>query len=113
MSPPGPRLPLLGRDPNAPRDVRLVGRYAIGVDWQDDHASIYPFEFLRAACPCESCAGRLAAPLGDAEIWPVEIRKAGTGLWIRWQDQHETTLGGPELRRLCRCAACTTAGSSR
>ena len=112
MTPPkGPLLSILGRDPNVPRDVRLVGRYAIGVDWQDDHASIYPFEFLRAACPCPGCASRSPGPLADAQTWPVEIRKAGAGLRIRWQDGHETIFGGRELRQLCRCAACTTAGS--
>jgi DUF971 family protein len=108
----GPLLPLVGRDPNTPRDVRLVGRYAIGVEWQDDHSSIYPFEFLRAACPCPACEGRSAAPVGDPQAWPVEIKKAGTGLFIVWQDGHETTLGGRELRQLCRCATCTTAGAT-
>ena len=110
-APKGPLLPLLGRDPSVPHDVRLVGRYAIGVDWQDGHASIYPFEFLRGACPCPGCGERTPAPLGESQIWPTEIRKEGTGLRIRWQDGHETTLGGRDLRRLCRCATCTTAGA--
>lgn len=103
-------LPILGPDPNAPRDVRLVGRYALGIEWQDVHSSIFPFEGLRLACPCPPCrsqAGTAAAP-GDAQRWPVEIQKDATGLRIRWQDEHLTTFGGRELRALCRCAACTS-----
>jgi DUF971 family protein len=100
--------------------VRLVGRYAIGVDWQDNHSSIYPFEFLRSACPCPDCTAASAEkppasgpsrPLDEAQTWPVEIKKAGTGLRIRWQDDHETIFDGRELRQICRCAACTTPAS--
>jgi DUF971 family protein len=104
------RLPLLGPDPNAPRDVHLVGRYAIGVDWQDGHSSIYPFDFLRAGCPCPACrAAGDAAPVTEAGSWPVEIKKEGGGLRIGWQDGHVTMLGGAELRARCRCASCATA----
>ena len=102
-------LPLLGPDPNAPRDVHLVGRYALGVDWQDNHHSIYPFEFLRESCGCPRCAAvpaRVAAPAGAPPAWPTAITREGTGLRIHWQDGHETTFGGRELRRICRCAAC-------
>jgi len=104
-------LPLLGPDPNAPKDVHLVGRYALGVSWQDNHSSIYPFEFLRHACACSICAGAQAAvaprPVAEEAPWPTAIKKEGTGLRIQWQDGHETTFGGRELRQICRCAACT------
>jgi DUF971 family protein len=103
---------MVGPDPYAPRDVHLVGRYALGVDWQNNHSSIYPFDFLRAACPCPGCEeARAAGPSPSPEepqSWPVEVRKEGTGLRIRWQDDHETVFGGHELRDLCRCATCTT-----
>ena len=103
-------LPILGPDPNGLRDVRLVGRYALGVEWRDGHSSIFPFDVLRADCPCPTCRQRTGGgPPGDAEGWPVEITKEGTGLRIRWQDGHDTTFGGAELRALCRCAGCTSA----
>jgi DUF971 family protein len=105
------QLPLFGRDPNAPRDLRLVGRYALGVDWQDTHGSIYPFEQLRLSCPCPACAeprGAAAAPpRGSAATWPTELKREGSGLGIRWQDGHETRLAWRALRQLCRCAQCT------
>jgi DUF971 family protein len=111
---PRPLLPLVGRDPGVPRDVRLVGRYAVGVDWQDGHGSIYPFDLLRHQCPCADCArarddAGTAAPAAPEATWPAEIKRAGPELRIRWQDDHQTTYAGRDLRRLCRCAVCTKA----
>ena len=41
-------LPILGQpNPHEVKDVHLVGRYALGVTWADDHSSIYPFPRLR------------------------------------------------------------------
>lgn len=37
-------------------DISLVGRYAIQIRWSDGHSTgIYPFERLRAECPCGFC----------------------------------------------------------
>lgn len=37
-------------------DVEEVGSYAIRVRWSDGHnAGIYSFDYLRSACPCETC----------------------------------------------------------
>ncbi|MBI2468423.1 MAG: DUF971 domain-containing protein [Candidatus Rokubacteria bacterium] len=111
MADPKPLLPLLGRDPHVPKEVRLVGRYALGVDWQDGHGSIYPFVGLRLACGCPACASAQTAgappPRGVEATWPAEIKREGGGVRIRWQDGHETSFGGRELRQVCRCALCT------
>lgn len=38
--------------------IRLVGAYAVHFAWSDGHSTgIYPWERLRAACPCPMCAG--------------------------------------------------------
>ena len=38
-------LPILGQpNPHEVKDVHLVGRYALGVNWADDHSSIFPFQ---------------------------------------------------------------------
>lgn len=102
------RLPLLGQpDPTAPKDVHLVGRYALGVDWADQHGSIYPFEALRRGCPCGACAalGAVTPPM----LWPAEITRTAEGLRVRWSDGHESLYPYPDLRDLCRCASCTGA----
>ncbi len=37
-------------------EVKPVGRYAINFVWSDGHDSgIYPYSFLREACPCPIC----------------------------------------------------------
>lgn len=100
------KLPLLGQpDPNVPKDVHLVGRYAVGVDWADGHGSIYPFERLRRDCSCGRCAD--LAALAPAMAWPEEITRAAGGLRVRWSDRHESLYPYAELRAQCRCAACT------
>lgn len=39
-------------------EVKPVGRYAINFVWSDSHDSgIYPYTFLREACPCPTCRG--------------------------------------------------------
>ena len=99
-------LPLLGQpDPNTPKDVHLVGRYALGVDWADSHGSIYPFEQLRQGCACGACATleALAPPMA----WPKDISRQPAGLRVTWSDGHESLYPYPDLRALCRCAACT------
>ena len=99
-------LPLLGQpDPNAPKDVHLVGRYAVGVTWSDDHGSIYPFAQLRRDCPCGACAALTAPP--PAAVWPTEIIRTDAGLRVVWADGHQSLYPFPELRGRCRCAGCT------
>ena len=44
--------------PDDVKPVRIhpVGRYAISIEWTDDHKSgIYTFEYLRELCPCSAC----------------------------------------------------------
>lgn len=98
-------LPLLGQpDPHQPREVHLVGRYAVGVTWADAHGSIYPFDRLRLDCPCSRCRGHAA---GVAEAWPTEIARTPEGLRVVWTDGHESLYPYAELRAQCRCASCT------
>jgi len=100
------RLPILGQpSPDVPRDVHLVGRYALGITWADDHGSIYPFEALRRGCGCGGCADRAAVT--PAMTWPQDIRRTDAGLAVTWSDAHASVYPYAELRALCRCAACT------
>ncbi len=99
-------LPLLGQpDPNVPKDVHLVGRYAVGVTWADDHGSIYPFERLRRDCPCGACA--VADALTGPQAWPTEITRTPEGLRVVWTDTHASLYPYAELRARCQCASCT------
>jgi len=99
-------IPLLGQpDPNVPSDVHLVGRYAIGVTWADQHGSIYPFEKLRRDCPCGACGAFEA--LTATAAWPKDIARGADGLHVTWSDGHASVYPFSDLRGLCRCAGCT------
>ncbi|HEU5322087.1 MAG TPA: gamma-butyrobetaine hydroxylase-like domain-containing protein [Methylomirabilota bacterium] len=98
-------LQIIGQpDPTAVKDVHLVGRYALGVTWGDDHGSIYPFEALRRACACGACGAEVPA---GAAAWPQEIKRLPEGVRVTWSDGHTSLYAFPELRAACRCAGCT------
>ncbi len=98
-------LPLFGQpSPHALSEVHLVGRYALGATWADNHGSIYPFDELRRGCPCGGCA---ALPALSVEMtWPREVKRLAEGLRMVWSDDHESHYPYPTLRELCRCAEC-------
>lgn len=106
MTPIKLNLPILGQpNPNEPKDVHLVGRYALGVTWADNHSSIYPFERLRLDDPALKDQGEVA--LTQEMAWPRDIAKLPEGLRVTWTDGHQSLYPYPELRGLCRCAGCT------
>jgi DUF971 family protein len=92
-------------DPAQPKDVHLVGRYAVGVTWADDHGSIYPFDRLRLDDPADAAAG--PAALTQEMTWPKEIKKLPESQRGVWLDGHESLYSYSALRALCRCAGCT------
>lgn len=99
-------LPILGQpNPAEPKDVHLVGRYAVGVSWADGHSSIYPFDRLRLDDPALEAS---PPPVLSQEMsWPKEIKKLPEGLRVAWSDGHQSLYPYARLRALCRCAGCT------
>lgn len=98
-------LPILGQpDPVEPRDVHLVGRYALGITWGDGHSSIYPFPELRRAAPAPGADEPVT--LTEAMTWPRQIKRRPEALRITWADGQETQHAWPELRGSCPCAGC-------
>jgi DUF971 family protein len=99
-------LPILGQpSPSEPRDIHLVGRYALGVTWADSHSSIYPFDRLRLDDP--ESKGLTAEALTREMGWPADIKKLPDGLRVAWSDGHVSLYPYDTLRALCRCAGCT------
>jgi len=89
------------------RSLHEVGRYAIGVQWNDGHDSILPLENLRRACPCDVCKGNVEGKLPDASQRLHQFSRLGErGVFIAWGDGHETLYVAGHLRQLCRCAYC-------
>jgi DUF971 family protein len=106
MTPIKLNLPILGQpNPSEPKDIHLVGRYALGVTWADDHSSIYPFDRLRLDDPTSRDQAEPA--LTDEMKWPRDIKRQPGGLQVTWTDGHQSLYPYVELRGLCRCAGCT------
>ncbi|HUK91766.1 MAG TPA: DUF971 domain-containing protein [Blastocatellia bacterium] len=50
-------LPILGAARRADiTSINHVGRYALGVGWEDGHQSIFTYEYLLRSCSCRECA---------------------------------------------------------
>jgi len=108
MTPIKLNLPILGQpNPSEPKDIHLVGRYALGVTWADDHSSIYPFERLRLDDPERQARQEADAELTQAMSWPRDIKKLSDGLRVTWTDGQQSLYPYALLRSLCRCAGCT------
>jgi ATP-binding protein involved in chromosome partitioning len=46
--------------------VKLVGAYAVHFTWSDGHSTgIYPWERLKASCPCDACTSARDAARAD------------------------------------------------
>ena len=98
-----------------PQEIRISEEEdALYIRWQDDHQGIWPFDYLRRACPCATCKGH-HQPLDLAQIFPqksvflVDYRTQGHyALRLLWSDAHDTGIYTYEyLRSLCRCEECS------
>ena len=88
------------------------------ITWNDNHTSVYPFELLRAACPCASCRGGhenmhsepdaevFAIKLGDTPSTRISnvVAVGSYALTIVWEDGHDYGIyNWHYLRALCPC----------
>lgn len=90
------------------KELREVGRYAVGIQWSDGHDSIYPLQSLRRRCPCRSCLGAAKGVPGAQAQRLVQFCRLGEkGVFAAWADGHETLFTVAQLRALCGCALCT------
>ncbi len=93
--------------------------HQLRISWEDGHASSYPLDALREACPCAVCRGGHEnmgvehAPdlieLKPARSYEVKnIQLVGNyAIQFRWDDGHDSgiyTWG--YLRHICPCPKC-------
>jgi DUF971 family protein len=91
------------------------------IEWSDEHISVYPFNLIRAACPCAVCRGghEHMRPEPDDDVFDIHLpdspaihlrslEAVGTyGLTIEWMDgHHDGIFNWRYLRLLCPCDAC-------
>lgn len=99
---------------STPRNVRIdEDNEALSVTWYDDHESVYPFPFLRGACPCAVCRGtEKDAPLTEVVPRPgifllMYADQGNYALRFLWSDGHDTGIYLHDaLRTMCQCAEC-------
>ena len=95
--------------PIDPTSIERIGDTVLKIRWSDGHESLYPWNFLRASCPCAACRERTGLPMQpDPAIRPLEIQPVGRyAMTIRWSDAHTTGIFSYEfLRSICPCEAC-------
>lgn len=88
------------------------------ITWDDGHTSVYPFDLLRAACPCASCRGghQNMSPEPSPEVFTLKMAESpstrlanvvATGsyaLTLVWEDGHDYGIyNWHYLRALCPC----------
>ena len=91
------------------------------ITWNDGHTSVYPFDLLRAACPCASCRGGHANMSAEPdprvfetlleEVPATRIRNieavGSYAITIEWEDGHHYGIYNWDyLRALCPCPIC-------
>ncbi len=91
------------------------------IQWNDAHLSRYPFELLRAACPCAECRGghenMRSEP--DPKVFSMHLPQSAAtrirnivavgsyALSIEWEDGHHFGIyNWRYLRLLCPCTEC-------
>jgi DUF971 family protein len=109
----------------APKSIRVNKSTGTGVeiDWFDGHQSVYPFQYLRDACPCATCDDereaqdrrpgdppkpKTALPMFREPARPNEVKPVGKyAIQFIWNDGHQTGIYTWEyLREICPCAGC-------
>jgi len=89
------------------KSLNEVGRYAIGMHWNDGHESIFPLDNLRRQCPCLKCNGDAGGALSEDSRRLHQLMRLGeAAVFLNWRDGHETIYTVAQLRALCRCAYC-------
>ena len=98
------------------RNIAVSGR-ELALAWADGHESYFPFDALRASCPCSLCRGQRDAPKDPLRIvtaparGQVSIRNlvpvGAYAVQIVWSDGHDTGIYSFDaLRGTCPCPEC-------
>ncbi len=101
-----------------PIRIKLSDPGGVAVEWEDGHLSIYPYDYLRRACPCALCREKPPHIVtghdpfqiaGKAPIKPDKAVPVGNyAIQFFWNDQHSSGIYVYSyLRELCTCPACS------
>jgi len=97
-----------------PKGIKQLSNFAIEINWNDEHRSVFDVRKLRLACPCANCVDERTGKKtlqDDAvaeNVKPQRIQSVGRyAMNITWSDGHNTGIYTYEkLRQLCDCEVC-------
>ncbi len=103
-----------------PKTIQISkSRRVVIIPWSDGHTSEYPFDGLRAACPCAECKGgheNMGTPPDPTvfDLKPTQTYEllgadlvGSYAVQFLWLDGHKYGLYGWDyLRGLCPCEEC-------
>ena len=104
-----------------PKEITLSQNpKGIVIEWEEEHKSVFPFPFLRKACPCALCKGERTPFSTEPLALPVlknlpakafeasDMFKVGLyAIGFKWKDGHDTGIYTFDyLRVLCPCQEC-------
>ena len=89
------------------------------ITWSDGHRGVYPWDYLRGACPCAVCKGS-HRPVDIGKVKPAEgvelIDYLPVGAYafrMIFSDAHDTGIYSYEyLSALCQCEKCVQSRAS-
>ncbi len=105
---------------NTPTGIKVHASTGKGLEiaWLDGHLSLYPFPYLRDACPCAACGSKpshgtsgVALPIYRENPKPRSVEHVGQyAIQFVWTDGHDTGIYSFDyLRENCPCNTCKLA----
>ncbi|MHB2018793.1 MAG: DUF971 domain-containing protein [Candidatus Xenobia bacterium] len=105
-----------------PAEIKERSEQDFEIRWRGGHVSVYPYTFLRRACPCARC-DEIRRKFGAARLLPGEVRPdvhpvswdyvGRYALNFQWSDGHATGIYPYKmLREYCPCEECAPAPGS-
>ena len=104
-------------DPTKPVELRKQGQENFKISWEDGHASVFTFRYLRQNCGCAGCRSEITGErLLDTETVPPDLKGlqvelvGNYALHFTFSDHHTTGIYPfTVLRAICPCENCLVA----
>jgi DUF971 family protein len=98
-----------------PKSIEKIDDDKLKITWEDEHESIFTFQFLRQNCPCASCKDEWSGErLVDPQTVPADMKSTRAdlvgnyALSFSFSDGHGTGIYSFEnLRKMCACKECS------
>ena len=99
----------------SPKSIEKIDDDKLRIVWEDDHESVFTFQFLRQNCPCATCRDEWSGErLIDPQTVPADMKSTRAdlvgnyALSFSFSDGHGTGIYSFEsLRKMCACDECS------